>query len=275
MACRQQLPGQADEKPAASTPTSPPSLSSRPSPTRGKLRTLSTLKRTTTELRTIYGADVKPCERTSSHPARSRRASVEAPWQRGMSRGKLKLSSDSKGVRLMLHPDGRVRRSWDAIQALLLLYVAAVVPFRLGFDVIIAVGSAAFWLDAAVDLYFLADVLLNFRTGYVESGRLVLNPQRVAKRYARSWLVVDIIACAPIDYIALLISSTDPSAGQTRGVKTLRLCRIARLLRLARIRRLIKRWQARDGSEVAASLVDAAKLCGLLLVIIFMTHVRW
>jgi hypothetical protein len=45
-----------------------------------------------------------------------------------------------------------------------LLYVTALVPVRVAFAVDVDLGSGAWMFDVAVDVYFITDLILNFRT---------------------------------------------------------------------------------------------------------------
>ena len=81
----------------------------------------------------------------------------------------------------VVHPNSTFRRSWDGFAAL--VAVAAVAAASGGYA---EMGGRAF---------FLADVVLNARTGYVDaSGTLVLRRGRVAKHYAATWLLPDLYA---------------------------------------------------------------------------------
>ena len=51
-------------------------------------------------------------------------------------------------------------------QVILLLYVSITVPLRAGFDVETPIWSFGMLFDMAVDVYFIVDVFLNFRTAY-------------------------------------------------------------------------------------------------------------
>jgi hypothetical protein len=65
--------------------------------------------------------------------------------------------------------------------------VTALVPVRVAFAVDTALGSGAWWFDLVVDLYFISDLVLNFRTA-------VWMPNGYEKR----------ISCAPF-YTKLVI----------------------------------------------------------------------
>ena len=64
----------------------------------------------------------------------------------------------------MISPNGDFRGNWDLVQASFLLYIAVVLPYRIGFDDNVKLWSFFFWLDLAIDIYFVCDLFLNFRT---------------------------------------------------------------------------------------------------------------
>ena len=43
----------------------------------------------------------------------------------------------------------------------MMLVIAITVPFRIGFDIDVEIGTFGFWLDAIIDLYFLVDIVVN------------------------------------------------------------------------------------------------------------------
>eukprot|EP00201_Polytomella_parva_P007092 CAMPEP_0175083354 /NCGR_PEP_ID=MMETSP0052_2-20121109/27331_1 /TAXON_ID=51329 ORGANISM="Polytomella parva, Strain SAG 63-3" /NCGR_SAMPLE_ID=MMETSP0052_2 /ASSEMBLY_ACC=CAM_ASM_000194 /LENGTH=211 /DNA_ID=CAMNT_0016354785 /DNA_START=1 /DNA_END=632 /DNA_ORIENTATION=+ len=65
--------------------------------------------------------------------------------------------------------------------------------------------EVAFWLSFAellVDIFFLVDIYLNFRTAYYDSkGRLVSERGRIARHYARTWFLLDFICVVPYDLL--------------------------------------------------------------------------
>ena len=161
-----------------------------------------------------------------------------------------------------IDPNAGFRGKWDVTQAAILIYVAMVVPFRVGYRQ--PAEGAWYVVDLLIDIYFYVDVVLNFHTGYVDPDdeeRVIYEPWAIARKYARTWLSIDIGACLPID-LGIRISegrllcsmaaggcageesSTSDSSGQLlRLFKLLRLFRLMKLLRLARIARLFERYQ--------------------------------
>lgn len=129
-----------------------------------------------------------------------------------------------------------------------LLYVTAVVPVRVGFGVDVQLGSGAWWFDAAVDLYFITDLILNFRTAvWLPDGTLEVSLKKIRAQYLRGWFAVDLLSCLPIQYIGLIITCAagicQSKGAESKSVKVLRLLRLGKLLRLARIKRLLKKWE--------------------------------
>jgi hypothetical protein len=103
----------------------------------------------------------------------------------------------------LIDPDGRFRRKWDFVQMLLLLYVAFGVPYRLGFSQPVQIWTGFFWFDLCVDIYFLVDIVVSFKTAYFnELGDLVVDPRMIRKHYVRTWFPIDVSSCFPGNYIS-------------------------------------------------------------------------
>jgi hypothetical protein len=92
----------------------------------------------------------------------------------------------------------RFKRFWDVAQILLLGYVAIAVPYRWGFGIHVPSGSFWFLFEIIVDLYFVSDIVVNFRTAYVDDeagGQIIQNPKMIAVQYCKGWFSIDILAC--------------------------------------------------------------------------------
>jgi hypothetical protein len=142
--------------------------------------------------------------------------------------GRLSLTQGA-GCGLLLHPDGQFRKIWDLVQVFALAYVAVLVPFRTGFEVDLDVLSAAWFIEMIVDIYFIADIVLNFRTGYFDDGSLQMDPSQIARNYLTGWLTIDIVSCLPITYIMQLVEAfaDDNEDGQSGvNVKVFKILRL-------------------------------------------------
>jgi hypothetical protein len=87
---------------------------------------------------------------------------------------------------------------------LLILYTAFVVPYKIAFIDDDSITTAI--LDYIVDILFAVDLFVNFITMYEDSERgvSVRNPKKIAVNYLKSWFIMDLLACLPIDIILML-----------------------------------------------------------------------
>ncbi|KAJ8245915.1 hypothetical protein GJAV_G00261660 [Gymnothorax javanicus] len=137
---------------------------------------------------------------------------------------------------------------WDWIILLLVLYTAVFTPY-----------SAAFLLneqederrrtcgytcnplnvvDFIVDIMFIIDIVINFRTTYVNhNDEVVSHPGRIAVHYFKGWFLIDIVAAIPFDLLIFRSGSDEPQTTTLIG-----LLKTARLLRLVRVARKLDRY---------------------------------
>ncbi|XP_006044187.2 potassium voltage-gated channel subfamily H member 6 [Bubalus bubalis] len=135
---------------------------------------------------------------------------------------------------------------WDWLILLLVIYTAVFTPY-----------SAAFLLsdqdesqrgdcgytcspltvvDLIVDIMFVVDIIINFRTTYVNTNdEVVSHPRRIAVHYFKGWFLIDMVAAIPFD---LLIFRT----GSDETTTLIGLLKTARLLRLVRVARKLDRY---------------------------------
>ena len=84
------------------------------------------------------------------------------------------------------------------VTTILVLYLCWRIPFDLGLDWWTPPKELkAFELFA--DIWFGVDILLNFRTGHVHDGHLVMNSKAIASHYFEFWFWIDVIATIPFE----------------------------------------------------------------------------
>ncbi|XP_040918395.1 potassium voltage-gated channel subfamily H member 6a isoform X2 [Toxotes jaculatrix] len=137
---------------------------------------------------------------------------------------------------------------WDWVILLLVIYTAIFTPY-----------SAAFLLnevedqrrrtcgytcnplnvvDLVVDVMFIVDILINFRTTYVNhNDEVVSHPGHIAQHYFKGWFLIDIVAAIPFDLLIFRSGSEEPQTTTLIG-----LLKTARLLRLVRVARKLDRY---------------------------------
>ena len=63
--------------------------------------------------------------------------------------------------------------------------------------------------DLMVDIMFIIDILINFRTTYVnKNDEVVSHPGKIAVHYFKGWFLIDVVAAIPFDLL-LFGSETD------------------------------------------------------------------
>ena len=79
---------------------------------------------------------------------------------------------------------------------------------------------------------FVLDIAVSLRTAYFDgdAGAWVTDQGRIARRYAGSWLLVDVLSVVPYEFIPL-----HPSAGIVKMIKLVRLLKLLRAARQPRI----------------------------------------
>nr|XP_004655429.2 potassium voltage-gated channel subfamily H member 4 [Jaculus jaculus] len=120
---------------------------------------------------------------------------------------------------------------WDGLILLATLYVAVTVPYNVCFagdDDSPVTSRNTLVSDIAVEMLFILDIILNFRTTYVsQSGQVVSAPRSIGLHYLATWFFVDLIAALPFD---LLYVFNITVTSLVHLLKTVRLLRLLRLL---------------------------------------------
>ncbi|XP_077153611.1 voltage-gated inwardly rectifying potassium channel KCNH3 isoform X2 [Ranitomeya variabilis] len=143
-----------------------------------------------------------------------------------------KVVSVRKSPFILLHY-GPFKACWDCLILLATLYVAVTVPYSFCFNTGKEEGvqnqrSPPSACDIAVEILFILDIILNFRTTFVsESGQVVFSSRLIFLHYIRTWFLLDLLAALPVD---LLYSFNINIYFGAHLLKTVRLLRLLRLL---------------------------------------------
>jgi len=136
----------------------------------------------------------------------------------------------SQRVLPVLSPSGTFMAIWRPITSVGVLAAVAMAPFDLAFD---------FWtpptaykvFGKVLDVFFLLDVALHFNIGFIDHGRIVYDRWHIARQYAKTWLLADIVSNFPVDWFV-------GSGGKSR--KMLKLIKIPKILRFIKLLRVLK-----------------------------------
>nr|XP_033803036.1 potassium voltage-gated channel subfamily H member 7 isoform X2 [Geotrypetes seraphini] len=112
-------------------------------------------------------------------------------------------------------------------------------------------------VDLIVDIMFIIDILINFRTTYVnQNEEVVSDPAKIAIHYFKGWFLIDMVAAIPFDLLIF-------GSGSDETTTLIGLLKTARLLRLVRVARKLDRY-----SEYGAAVL-------MLLMCIFALIAHW
>ena len=126
----------------------------------------------------------------------------------------------------VLHPDSKFRNGWNICLAVLILYCGVAVPLEIAFEndmvgemcesktdphgprmLLTECGTYLgwFWFNFLIDLWFMVDIYLNFRTGFMHEGHFVADDGAVAKAYLKGSFLMDVLGTFPLNIVQVLI----------------------------------------------------------------------
>ncbi|XP_063778263.1 potassium voltage-gated channel subfamily H member 8 isoform X3 [Pseudophryne corroboree] len=138
--------------------------------------------------------------------------------------------SDAKKTKFLILHFSTFKAAWDWLILLATFYVAVTVPYNVSFvdnDDLSSTRSTTV-SDISVEILFIIDIILNFRTTYVsKSGQVIFKARSICIHYVTTWFVIDLIAALPFD---LLYAFNVTVVSLVHLLKTIRLLRLLRLL---------------------------------------------
>lgn len=129
------------------------------------------------------------------------------------------------------------RKRWDIIILLLIFCSIIIVPFQFAFqNTVTYVGSVIIYI---IDIFFIIDVLFNYRTSFKRSGVTIIDKIEIEKHYTKTNLAADIIASFPLDAIFLLVPGFE-----LEGISIVLWLRLLRLHRIKKMFDIFQRWKS-------------------------------
>ncbi|XP_024874405.1 potassium voltage-gated channel subfamily H member 8 isoform X3 [Temnothorax curvispinosus] len=161
-----------------------------------------------------------------------------------------------KKSQFILSHYGGFKSCWDWLILIATFYVAIIVPYNASF---INIDRPTMVSDVVVEVLFIIDIVLNFRTTYVSrKGEVVSNSRSIAVNYVKGWFFVDLVAALPFDFLY----ASDVYSGEDSAHSNIHLVKLTRLLRLARLLQKMDRY----------SQYSAVILTMLMLFFILVAH---
>lgn len=145
----------------------------------------------------------------------------------------------------MVKAQGVNRLRWDFIIIFLAVYQGITIPIAISFNPDRLNSPFFKTLDSLIDLVFLVDIVLNFRTTYIDSvtGEEVLDPTLISQKYLTEMrFIIDVLSTIPLD---------DYFGGTT----FLQFLGILKILRLQRINNVILNLNTSQETKAAYKVI--------------------
>ena len=126
----------------------------------------------------------------------------------------------------VLDPGSSFRTKWNLVLAVMILYCGIQVPLEIAFEADMVKSMCEtrnaletftkqraecvpfltwFWYNFLVDLWFIADIIVNLRTGYMREGFLVKDDWLAAKHYLKGSFVFDVLGSFPLNIVVMIL----------------------------------------------------------------------
>lgn len=172
-----------------------------------------------------------------------------------------KQTSTAQDDIFMWRESDKQRLRWDILIICLALYTSVCIPLGIAFD-FATIDSVAFGVfDSTVDLIFMIDLLINFRTTYISSsnGDEIYDPKLIAKKYLTGRFIIDLLSSFPLDKLS----------GNNSYLPMLGMLK---LVRVARISVVITNLNIKSGTK---ALLKVAWLVTSLFIFLHVVACLW
>ena len=165
----------------------------------------------------------------------------------------------SDAVIVWLGPRDKTRGQWDAFFMTMVLFSLWYWPLYCAFQS--GQVHALYIFDKFVNLVCIADVVLNFNTGYNDGGMIELRQKQVRNHYLSKRFIIDLYSSVPIDMLMFF----SKSLRYERPTSLIfRLESIVRnMFRLPRLVSYLSKWE--DQIKLDANVLRVGKLVGVIL----------
>ena len=148
-------------------------------------------------------------------------------------------------------PSAPFRIRWDLFLLFLLSYVAIFTPYQISFlskqHDLVEPERWLFWfvLDRFIDVVFVVDIGINFRSAWFnEDGDVVFEPHKACRKYFRGWFVCDVCSVVPFGALKFMLDTESSSTGSAMRIpRILKLAKIMKLLKVAKASPVISRLE--------------------------------
>jgi hypothetical protein len=108
--------------------------------------------------------------------------------------------------------------------------------------------------------------VLNFKTGYVSHGLVVMDHRRILQHYTQEWFLIDLVASLPLEQFVPL-STLDKN--DRKMIKILKYFKLPKLLRLGRVVKYFRKYMKYSGVLQILSMLMILLHLGAFILFIY------
>ena len=173
------------------------------------------------------------------------------------------LPPSDKTFKFLIYPNTKFYQVWNWLILALLLYTAILVPVQICFPSDFSINWIFF--DTAIDFIFFLDIFINFNKAFYDKySRLITSKKQIAKQYLKTWFLIDMLSCLPIQ-----ITQNSAIFDSNSYLRILRFNRAYRIFGLLKFLRLLRT------SHYAKKLYSIIKFNSMPLKICMLLLVTW
>eukprot|EP00929_Paragymnodinium_shiwhaense_P096149 TRINITY_DN57682_c0_g1_i1.p1 TRINITY_DN57682_c0_g1~~TRINITY_DN57682_c0_g1_i1.p1 ORF type:complete len:1185 (-),score=146.95 TRINITY_DN57682_c0_g1_i1:209-3763(-) len=174
----------------------------------------------------------------------------------------------------LVRPDNPFRMCWDIFSAYLIFFDVVRTPLAF-----LELGNNGFTgaMTWVTRIFWSLDMPASLCTAYYRpDGTLEMAPMIVAKRYAQSWLMLDvfIVGCDWAEvFLTIGVGGVSSDAARiSKIIRVIRVIRMMRLLRLAKLPGILERLNEYVPLELMSAIRTSAAVFKILGMILVLTH---
>lgn len=113
---------------------------------------------------------------------------------------------DGNRDKWVIHPMSKLHLAWDVLVSILILVIIVTLPLSFGWE---EFGNRLlFWINMAIDIFFLLDLVKSFFTGIVDDNDVIIMKfQTIVPTYFKGYFIFDLLSSIPLDLIFYLVSA--------------------------------------------------------------------
>ena len=170
----------------------------------------------------------------------------------------------------LIRAHSNFRFRWDLMIIALTLYITFTLPLQIAFKPDFLYGNAYEFSEIAMDIIFIVDIIINFRTTILDSmmaDEEITDHRTIALRYLRGRFIIDVLSSIPYDTLV--------RHRLQEGYNYQIVFKIVSLLKLTRLIRFTKIMNFLNTIHTARLFLKLFKLIFYLIVYLHLQACAW